>query len=72
MVMHVSDQGLYIIFQMDWKRARRPIAKYTFPFWQSSLRVKKIREWLEATQAVLEKATVVDLTTESASFRHPH
>ena len=35
-------QGLYIIFQMDWKRARRPITKYTFPFLQSSLRVKNI------------------------------
>ena len=29
---------------------------------------KKNCEWLEATQAVLETATVIDLTTESASF----
>ena len=33
-------QGL--TFQMDWKRARRPITKYIFPFLQSSLRVKNI------------------------------
>ena len=36
------DQGLYIIFQMDWKCACRPITKYTFPFVQSSLRLKNI------------------------------
>ena len=35
-------QGLYIIFQMDWKHARRPITKYTFPFLPSSLQVKNI------------------------------
>ena len=35
-------QGLYIIFKMDWKCARRPITKNTFPFLQSSLRVKNI------------------------------
>ena len=27
---------------MDWKRAFRPIVKYTFPFLQSLLRVKNI------------------------------
>ena len=36
------DQGLYIIFQMDWKRARRRITKYTFPLLQSPLWVKDI------------------------------
>ena len=45
----VYRQGLhyliYTIIQMDRKRARRPITKYTLPFWQSLLRVKKkIRE----------------------------
>ena len=35
-------QGLYIIFQVDWKRARRPITKYTFPFLPSSLRATNI------------------------------
>ena len=41
-IQQLADQGLYIIFQMDWKRVRRPITKYTFPFLQSLLQVKNI------------------------------
>jgi hypothetical protein len=37
-------QGLYTIFQMDWKRARRPITKYTFPFGAILITGKKYRE----------------------------
>jgi hypothetical protein len=53
------------------KRARRPITKYTFPFGAILVRVtgKKYHERLEATEAVLETPTAVDLTTKSASVR---
>ena len=46
-----------------------PITKYTFPFLQSSLRVKKILRVVGSYKGCMETPTVVDLTTESASVR---
>ena len=71
-----KSRGILIIsyllcFQMDWKRARRPITitKYTFPFLAIIVTGTNYRERWEVTEAVLETPTVVDLTTESASVR---
>ena len=35
-------RGLFIIFQMDKKRAHRPITEYALPFLQLSLRIENI------------------------------
>ena len=51
---------------VTWKRS---IAKYTFLFLQSPLRVKNITSSKKLKRRVLETPTVVDLTTESAPVR---
>ena len=68
LLFKLCNKGLYIILQMDWKRTHRPITKYTFPFLQSSLRVK-ISRAARRYKGCLETPTVVDLTTGSASVR---
>ena len=48
---------------------RRPITKYTYPFLQSSLRVKNIANSKKLQRLLGKTPTVVDLTTKSASVR---
>ena len=44
--------GTIHIFQMDWKRARRPITKYTLPFLQSVLHLEKFASALKPVKCV--------------------
>ena len=48
---------------MDWKRARRPITKYTFPFLQSSLRAENVASGKKPRKLrTLATAAVLELT----------